>query len=68
MKSREFNSLMPKVNHAWASDVLNVSLNSGLGPDLFDEGKFVELKFSLINPKPYNCEKLRKYPKAWIVD
>lgn len=68
MKARVFNSgPMPRMNHQWASEILNVPLNPGRGPDLIDDGKFVELKFSLMNPKSYREKKPKNYPKAWTV-
>lgn len=63
MECRKFNSIMPIVNEIWASKVLNMELNLGKGPDLFDDKKFVEVKFSLINPKQGEGN----YPKSWTV-
>ena len=53
-------------NHKWAGIVLGMNVNENPGPDLVDEYKFVELKFSLINPKN-NKNKILNYPKSWTV-
>jgi len=62
--ARKFNSIMPIVNETWASNVLNVPRNSERGPDLIDNGKFVEIKFFLIKPKDNGA---MNYPRAWTV-
>ncbi len=48
MKCRKFNSVMPRVNHAWAASVLGMDVNPYKGPDLVGEEKDVELKFCLV--------------------
>ena len=54
MDSRRFNSLMPRLNEEWAANVLNMSRNKGNGPDLIDDEKIVEVKFTLYpNKKDY---------------
>ena len=67
--ARRFNSYaMPKVNQMWAAKVLGMSENPKYtsGPDLlFDDGKFVEVKFTLSNPKKTN--RRRDYSKSWTV-
>jgi len=45
MNNRYFNTIMPSVNEQWAARVLNMTWNSGNGPDLFDDKKIVEAKF-----------------------
>lgn len=63
MKCRKFNNFMPRVNEQWAARVLAMERNLGKGPDLIDDGKFVEIKFCLINPKA----KGQNYPRIWTV-
>ena len=60
MKARAFNSLMHFVNEEWAAQVLNMQVNSEPGPDLIDDKKIVEVKFTLINVP-------RRYPLSWTV-
>ncbi len=61
MKAQRFNGLMPRINEKWAASVLNMELNlPNTGPDLSDELKHVEVKFSLVDA-------LEKYPKSWTV-
>jgi len=60
MKARKFNSVMPKINYAWAARVLGMTLNPNEGPDLLDDNKVVELKFTLVDPKG-------RYSQAWTV-
>jgi len=53
-KARRFNSIMPLVNHAWTSKILNIPINTHPGPDLINNDKFVELKFAVTpNVKNY---------------
>jgi hypothetical protein len=60
MKARIFNShYMPRVNEEWAALVLGMQVNPDSGPDLVDENKNVEVKFTLISP--------RNYPRSWTV-
>ena len=47
MDERKFNSLMPRINEKWAAEVLNMKLNEGIGPDLTDDNKAVEIKFKI---------------------
>ena len=54
MEPRRFNSIMTGVNTKWASDVLNMNINTSKGPDLIDDTKIIELKFSLVKPDRYN--------------
>jgi hypothetical protein len=66
--ARKFNaSQMPRVNQAWAARVLNMDENPDYnnGPDLIDEDKFVEVKFTLSNPRKKNRK--RNYSKSWTV-
>ena len=66
--ARKFNGgAMPKVHEKWASRILHTSLNSGNGPDLFDGDKFVEIKFTLVNPKFSGKTNGVHYPRAWTV-
>jgi len=65
MKTRRFNSIMPSYNHQWAAEVLGMRVNEQNGPDLIDDGKFVEIKFALTNPTKNNQK--NNYPKAWTV-
>ncbi len=58
---------MPYYNHKWAADVLGMRLNEEKGPDIIDDGKFLELKFLLINPKKHKEIKNSSYPKVWTV-
>ena len=59
---------MPYYNHKWAADVLGMRLNEEKGPDIIDDGKFLELKFSLVNPKESKRKKNKNnYPKSWTV-
>lgn len=60
MKCRRFNGYMPRVNEIWSSEVLNVPLNSGRGPDLEDDEKVLEVKFTLENPSDGK-------PTSWTV-
>jgi hypothetical protein len=50
MKGRTFNSLTSRKHEEWSSKVLGMRLNSGIGPDLIDDEKAVEVKFKLIYP------------------
>ena len=61
MKCREFNNVMPIVNHEWAAKVLGMRVNPQKGPDILDDRKVIELKFSLTNgPRG-------RYPLSWTV-
>jgi len=60
MEPRKFNSIMPYYNHKWAAEVLGMELNEEIGPDLIDDYKFLELKFTLVNPKKHKNIKLRE--------
>lgn len=51
---------MPFVNHQWAAKVLGMNLNQNPGPDLIDNKKIVEIKFTLVDSKGI-------YPLAWTV-
>ena len=52
MDIRRFNgSIMPALNHEWASRVLNMPLNLHRGIDLIDKNKGVELKFKVLYPE-----------------
>lgn len=57
--ARKFNSIMPYINHEWAAKVLGMQVNPHQGPDLIDEKKLIEIKFTLISEG--------KYPIAWTV-
>lgn len=59
MKARSFNSLMHFINEEWAAKVLGMKVLPE-GPDLIDNKKIVEVKFSLINIE-------KKYPLSWTV-
>ena len=54
-KARKFNSgPVPKLNEIWTANVLGMHLNPNSGPDLIDENKIVEVKFTLSqNSKNY---------------
>jgi len=54
MLARKFNSVMCFVNQNWASRVLGVPINPHKGPDLIDNKKVVEVKFTIIRPRKYN--------------
>jgi len=60
MKPRTFNSIFPALNHKWAARALGMEINPHNGPDLIDDNKIVECKFTLIDSKGI-------YPKAWTV-
>ena len=47
MNSQLFNNKMPAVNEEWASKILNMTLNTGGGVDLYDDNKVVEVKFHM---------------------
>lgn len=65
MKARTFNSgIMPRLNEEWTAEVLGMELNPFKGPDILDDKKFLEVKFSLIKPKK-NRES--NYPLSWTV-
>lgn len=49
MKSRHFNSLMPYLNERWVSKVLGMTHNYSKGPDIFDNQKIIETKFTRTN-------------------
>lgn len=52
---------MPAVNHQWAARVLGMRVNPEKGPDIIDNNKVIELKFSLTNgPRG-------RYPLSWTV-
>ena len=51
---------MPYVNELWAARVLNMQVNQSHGPDLTDDMKNCEVKFSFL-------DKLGKYPVSWTV-
>ena len=51
MKARTYNSLIGRVHHPWAAEILEMRINPSFGPDLVDHGKAVELKFCLKNDK-----------------
>lgn len=57
--ARNFNSIMHHVHHLWAAEVLGMQVNPEEGPDLIDNDKIVEVKFTLVVPD--------KYPEAWTV-
>lgn len=57
--ARNFNAYMHNANEIWAADVLGMNVNPEDGPDLIDNRKIVEVKFTLVSP--------RKYPEAWTV-
>ena len=61
--ARTYNNPVSRTNEIWAAKVLRMQTNEGNGPDLLDEGKIVEVKFTLINPKGNQGH----YPKAWTV-
>jgi hypothetical protein len=61
MKSRSFNSVMPKYNEKWAAKVLGMNVNPNSGPDLIDSEKAVEVKFKMF----YTDE--RYFDKCWRV-
>jgi len=61
-QARRFNSVMPFVHHEWVARVLNMEVNPQIGPDLIDEDKKVEVKFTLLTP-----QKKRRYPESWTV-
>jgi len=67
MDARTFNSKMPAYHEYWSANVLGMNIHEENGPDLIDDGKFVELKFALINPKEHKDAKNSNYPKAWTV-
>lgn len=46
MDSRYFNSIFPKYNEKWASEVLGLDLNVNKGPDLLSNNCLVEIKFA----------------------
>ena len=59
---------MTYYNSKWTADVLEMRLNKEKGPDIIDDGKFLELKFSLVNPKESKRKNNKKdYPKSWTV-
>jgi len=62
--ARKYNNYMSRANEIWAAKVLNMQTNEGKGPDIFGNGKFAEVKFTLINPKENNRQ---NYPRAWTV-
>jgi len=64
MDPRLFNSLMPAFNEQWAADILGMNWNRANGPDLLDDNKFVEIKFTLTNSNGGNEN---KYPKDWTL-
>lgn len=49
MKTRTFNSIMPKVNEAWAAYVLGIDLNPSSDSDLISNSYIAEVKFRLIS-------------------
>ncbi len=59
ISARFFNTVMPYLHHCWTAQVLNMQINTQKGPDLIDDKKIVEIKFTL--------EKQGKYPLAWTV-
>jgi len=59
--ARRFNGYMSTINEIWASKVLKIPKNPDKGPDLISPGKFVEIKFALINPRQNNSS---NYPKS----
>ena len=61
--ARTYNNPMSRTNEIWAAKVLGMESNEGKGPDILGDGKFAEVKFSLINPK----ESKGNYPKCWTV-
>jgi hypothetical protein len=63
MKARRFNSMMPRLNEAWAGQVLGMEINPQKGPDLVDGLKIIELKFCLTGRE---CG-AERYPKDWTV-
>jgi len=60
MKARRFNNVMPYVNELWAAQVLGMQVNSHHGPDIIDDKKNCEVKFSFLDRKG-------KYPVSWTV-
>lgn len=60
MNCRRFNSIMPSLHHKWTASVLNMEVNPEKGPDLIDDEKIVEVKFTLLHPE-------KKYPYSWTV-
>ena len=65
-RARYFNSIMPKLNHEWASRALDISVNTGKGPDLINDKKFVELKFATFpNAKDYVKWTVLEYQLAY---
>lgn len=62
--ARKYNNPVSKTNQVWAGKVLGMEVNSRKGPDLIGNGKFAEVKFSLIKPKENNGY---NYPCAWTV-
>lgn len=67
MDARTFNAkIMPIVNHKWAAKVLGMKVNTNTngGPDLVDDSKGVELKFSLVGKE---CSS-KRYTPSWNVE
>lgn len=54
-KARKFNSgPVPRLNELWVARALGMQINPNSGPDLIDENKIVEVKFTLShNSKNY---------------
>ena len=48
MEARTYNSLIGRVHHSWGAEVLGMEVNPGIGADLRDDEKVVELKFCLV--------------------
>ncbi len=64
--ARTFNAgIMSTVNEQQSSRVLHFPEPVKTGPDLYDGNKFVEIKFTLVNPKPMNDESTKNYPISW---
>jgi len=61
--ARTYNNPVSRTNEIWAAKVLGMEENKGSGPDILGEGKFAEVKFTLIHPKGNKGN----YPRCWTV-
>jgi len=61
--ARTYNNPVSYTNEIWTAKVLGMEENKGNGPDILGNGKFAEVKFSLINPKGNKSH----YPRCWTV-